>query len=57
MILVPPPEIFRAQIAEAMGVSARRLEDLRLVDGVAIVEVDDRLAGLAHQGSVRRTVP
>jgi hypothetical protein len=38
-------------------VSARGLEDLGLVDGMAIVEVDDREAGLAHRGSVRRSAP
>jgi hypothetical protein len=38
-------------------VSMRGLEDLGLVDGVTIIEVDDRDAGLAHRGSVRRSAP
>lgn len=57
VILIPRPEIFRAQIADTMRVSMRGLEDLGLVDGVTIIEVDDRDAGLAHRGSVRRSAP
>ncbi len=51
VVLVPLPEILGGERAGAR-VPTRGLEHLRLIDGVAIVEVDHRATGLTHEQRV-----
>jgi hypothetical protein len=57
VILVPPPEILRTERAEAGGAVAGGCEHLRLVDRVAIVEIDHVGSGLAHEPQCRGGLP